>query len=185
MKALRPLRELATPLADISEPMPYSAVQSAFDGFFPRGQLLSYWKSAYLTELSDEAIELVARKARERPSWLTLLDVYSMDGAIGRVDSEETAFAERSAPWMVTINGNWGDPAETEDHVAWVREAWNEISAFGTGAAYLNFTGLADEPRETSVNDAFGRNLRRLAEVKAAYDPDNFFRRNNNVLPAS
>jgi FAD/FMN-containing dehydrogenase len=185
MRVLQPLRELAAPLADISQPMPYTAVQSAFDGFFPRGHLRSYWKALYLPELSDEAIELISRQAGDRPSWLTLVDVYAMGGAIGRIDPEETAFAERTAPYMVTLNGNWSDPADDANQIEWVREAWRELSELGTGATYLNFTGIADEARDVSVSDAFGRNLRRLAEIKDTYDPDNFFRRNNNIAPAS
>jgi FAD/FMN-containing dehydrogenase len=184
MSAMQPLRELATPLADISDVMPYTAVQSAFDGFFPRAQLRSYWKSVYLPALPDEAIEVFARRAQERPSWLTLVDVYAMGGQIARVDDEATSFAERAAPWMVAVDGNWSDAEDTEAQIAWVRETWNELSEFGTGSTYLNFTGLADEPAETSVSDAFGRKLHRLSEVKATYDPDNFFRRNNNIAPA-
>ena len=186
MKVMQPLRELATPLADISDVMPYTAVQSAFDGFFPRAQLQSYWKSAYLPALPDEAIEVFARA---RPgagrSWLTLVDVYAMGGEIGRVDPDATSFTERDGAVDGDDQGNWGEPADTDAHIAWVRETWSEIAAFGTGSAYLNFTGLADEPAETSVGDAFGRNLSRLSQVKATYDPDNFFRRNNNIAPAA
>jgi FAD/FMN-containing dehydrogenase len=182
MTALQPLRELAEPLADISQPMPYTAVQSAFDGFFPRSQLRSYWKAVYLPELPDEVIEIVARRAQDRPSWLDIVDVYSMGGAIARLDPDETAFAQRSAPWMALVMGNWSEATHDDEQIAWVRETWAEISAFGSGT-YLNFVGLADEPRDTSVDDAFGRNLQRLAEVKAKYDPENFFRRNNNIAP--
>ena len=185
MKVLQPLRELATPLADISQPMPFTMVQSAFDGFFPHGQLQSYWKSLYLSELSDEAIDLIAQKAQERPSPLTLLDVYTMGGAVNRVASEDTAFSERSAPYMVAVPGNWSDAGDNAENIAWVRQTWSEIGAFGTGSTYLNFTGRADERTDVGVDDALGRNLRRLAEVKATYDPDNFFRVNNNIVPAT
>jgi hypothetical protein len=78
----------------------------------------------------------------------------------------------------------WTDEVSDADGVAWVRSAWEEISRYGTGDVYLNFTGLADEAASAGVDSAFGRNLRRLAEIKAVYDPDNFFRVNNNILPA-
>jgi FAD/FMN-containing dehydrogenase len=184
MRVLQPLRELATPLVDISQPMSFRAVQSAFDPFFARGQLQAYWKSLYLPELADEALEVIVEKAQGRPSPLTLVNVSVMGGAIARVGAEDTAFGERSAPYLVAIMGNWSDPADNTDHIAWVREAWQELAKFGTGATYLNFGGRADEGMDAGVADAFGDKLRRLAEVKATYDPANFFRRNNNILPA-
>jgi FAD/FMN-containing dehydrogenase len=184
MSVLQPLRELAKPLADISQPMPFTFVQSAFDGFFPRGQLHAYWKSAYVAELSDEVIEIVARRSAKRPTGLTFVDVYAMGGAVNRVGSDETAFGERSAPWMVSVNGNWTGADDDDTNVGWVRETWSEIDTLGIGSTYLNFTG-AEEAGSPSVHHAFGRNLERLAEIKAVYDPDNFFRRNNNIAPPS
>jgi FAD/FMN-containing dehydrogenase len=185
MSVLAPLRELGTPLADLSQPMPFTAVQTAFDPLFPRNELQAYWKSQYLEELSDEAIEAIAGRAQDRPAPLTLVNTFHMGGAISKVGPEDTAFATRSAPFMISIDGMWTDPADSADRVAWVRSAWDEISKFGTGDVYLNFTGLADEAPSAGVDSAFGRNLRRLAEVKATYDPDNFFRLNNNIAPAS
>jgi FAD/FMN-containing dehydrogenase len=191
MKALQPLRELGTPLADISEPMPYTIVQSAFDGFFPRGGLQGYWKSLYLHELSDEAIDLIVQKGVERSPGsseyeLVYLDILPMSGAVNRVEPAATAFAERSAPYLVSVDANWTGSAENATNIAWVREAWSDIAGkFGTGGTYLNFSGREDEPAGAGVDEALAGNLRRLAEIKATYDPDNFFRRNNNIRPAS
>jgi FAD/FMN-containing dehydrogenase len=184
MRVLQPLRELSTPLADISQPMPFTFVQSAFDPFFPRGTLRAYWKSAYVSELSDEVIEIVARRSAERPSDLTFVDVYPMGGEIARIGSDESAFGERAAPYMVAVAGNWTDASDDEANIAWVREVWGEIDTLGTGSTYLNFTG-PEEPAASSVPHAFGRNFDRLAEIKARYDPDNLFRRNNNIHPAA
>jgi FAD/FMN-containing dehydrogenase len=184
MQVMQPLRELATPLADISQPMPFAVVQSAFDAFFPRGMLRAYWKSAYVTELSDEVIEIVARRSAERPSGLTFVDVYPMGGEVTRVRPDESAFGERAAQYMVSVAGNWPDAGDDEANIAWVREAWAEVDALGTGSTYLNFTGPED-PTASSVPHAFGRNLDRLAEVKARYDPGNLFRRNNNIQPST
>jgi len=172
-------------LFDMSGPTPFTAVQSGFDPLFPRNQIQAYWKSQYLDELTDEAIDLIAVKALDRPAPLTLVNTFHMGGAIAKVDPEATAFATRSAPFMVSIDGMWDDPAENADMVAWVRATWEEVKRFGNGSVYLNFTGLADEAPSAGVDTAFGRNLRRLAEVKKAYDPDNFFRLNNNIAPAS
>lgn len=183
MELMQPLRELATPLADISQPMPFTVVQSAFDAFFPRGAFQSYWKSVYLPALPDEVLELIARKGAERPSPLTFVDTYVNGGAMSRVAAGDTAFGDRSMPYMVAIVGCWDDRADNDDNIAWIRETWREIGEFGAGT-YLNFAGLVEEDADTVVADAFGPNLQRLAEIKSTYDPANFFRRNNNVVPA-
>ena len=85
---------------------------------------------------------------------------------------------------MVSIDGMWTDAADDADNVAWVRSAWDAVRTFGNGGEYLNFTGRAHEAAGASVESAFGRNLERLARVKAAYDTDNLFRINNNIHPA-
>ncbi|MGH3910297.1 MAG: FAD-binding oxidoreductase, partial [Pseudonocardiaceae bacterium] len=184
MAVLSPLRELGTPLFDMSQPTPYADVQSGFDPLFPRNTLRAYWKTQYLNELTDGAIDVIADRALDRPAPMTLLNTLHMGGAIGAVGPGRTAFAERSAPFMVSIDGNWTDPAADEETVGWVRSAWEGIGVHGTGAVYLNFTGLAEESMRAGVDDALGRNLRRLADIKASYDPGNFFRFNNNILPA-
>jgi FAD/FMN-containing dehydrogenase len=182
---MQPLRELGTALFDMSGPTPYTGVHSGLDPLFPRQTWQAYWKSQYLDELTDDAIDVIASKAQDRPAPLTLVNTFHMGGAIGDVGAEETAFAERSAPYMVSIDGMWGDAADNDANVAWVRAAWDEVRQYGNGAVYLNFTGLADEAPAAGVETAYGRNLHRLAEVKAAYDPDNFFRINNNIKPAA
>lgn len=183
MKVLQPLRELGTPLADISDPIPFVGVQQAFDEFFQRGVLRSYWKSTYLSELSDEAVDLVAKAGQERASTRTLIALFSWGGAINRVGPEDTANSERSANWMVSIDGNWHDAADDDKVVSWVRERWSAIHKLGTGSTYLNFTGITDEGADVGVESAFGKNLKRLADIKKKYDPDNFFRLNNNIKP--
>jgi FAD/FMN-containing dehydrogenase len=184
MKVMQPLRELGTPLFDMSGPTPFVGVQTGFDPLFPRDTLRAYWKSQYLSELTDDAIDTIAAKAGERPAPLTLVNTFHMGGAIADVGEEDTAFATRRAPYMISIDGMWTDAAEDAANVAWVRGAWSEIAKYGTGEVYLNFTGLANEAAQAGVDSAFGRNLRRLAEVKAKYDPNNFFQINNNILPA-
>ena len=181
---MAPLRRLGTPLFDMSGPMPFTAVQSGFDPLFPRNALRAYWKSQYLDELSDAAIEVIAGRALARPKPLTLVNTFHMGGAIAAVDPEATAFAHRSAPFMVSIDGMWDDPGDDDATIAWVRSAWDDVAAHGNGGVYLNFTGLADEDLDAGVDTAFGRNLRRLSEIKAAYDPDNLFRLNHNITPA-
>jgi FAD/FMN-containing dehydrogenase len=182
---MQPLRELGTVLFDMSGPTPFVGVQQGFDALFPRDTLRAYWKSQYVDELSDAAIDTIAARAQDRPAPLTLVNTFHMGGAIARVGEEDTAFATRSAPYMISIDGMWTEAADDDANVEWVRSAWRDVSEYGTGEVYLNFTGLADEDMTAGVDSAHGRNLERLAEIKAKYDPDNFFRVNNNVVPAS
>jgi FAD/FMN-containing dehydrogenase len=182
---MQPLRELGTVLFDMSGPTPFVGVQTGFDPLFPRDTLRAYWKSQYLDELSDGAIDTIAAAAQDRPAPLTLVNTFHMGGAIASVGEEDTAFATRTSPYMVSIDGMWTEAGDDAANVAWVRSAWGNVGEYGTGEVYLNFTGLADEDATAGVDSALGRNLGRLAEIKAKYDPDNFFRINNNVVPAS
>ena len=185
MKVMQPLRELGSALADISQPMPFAAVQSAFDPFFPMGKLQSYWKAQNLAGLPDEAIRVIAARAKERPSPLTLVVTFQMGGAINRVSPAETAYAERSAPWMSSMDGNWENPADNEANIAWVRESFKQVAPYSTGTTYTNFTGQADETTGALAANAYGTNMTRLRLIKARYDPDNFFRLNPNIAPAA
>ena len=184
MKVMQPLRELGTPLADISQPMPFTAVQSAFDGLFPMGKLQSYWKAQYLAELPDEAIAVIAATANGRPAPVTLVATFQMGGAINRVGPTETAYGERSALWMSSIDGNWDSPADNEANIAWVRKSFAQIAPYSNGTTYTNFTGQADEAAGALADTAYGQNMTRLRQIKASYDPENFFRLNPNIAPS-
>jgi berberine-like enzyme len=159
--------------------------QAAFDAFFPKGQLASYRKSVYLNERTDDLIDLIVRRATQRPSPRTLVHVPMMGGAMSRVAADATAFGDRSAPFMLSADGNWVDQADTADNVAWVREVISQVGGFsGAGGAYLNFSGQEESAAAELVRAAYGDNLQRLAEVKKRYDPGNLFRLNNNITPA-
>src|SRR5699024_3397793 len=122
--------ELGTPLFDMSQPMPYAVIQSNFDAFFPRGGLRAYWKSQYLDELTDNAIDTIAEIALDRPAPLTLVNTFHFGGAVHDVGVEESAFAERSAPFMVSVDTMWSNPAQDAAAVAWGRAAWQRLSAY-------------------------------------------------------
>ncbi|MCE3554827.1 FAD-binding oxidoreductase [Pseudonocardia sp. RS11V-5] len=183
MRVLQPLRELGTPLFDLSQPMPYAVVQSSFDGLFPRGGHRAYWKSQYLDELTDDAIDALARLSQDRPAPLTLVNTFRIGGAVHAVDPEATAFAERTSPYMVSFDTMWTDADQDEAAIAWSRSAFEEMTKYGNGRVFLNFTGRQDEPLQAGTDTAFGRNLHRLGRIKAALDPDNVFQLNNNIVP--
>jgi FAD/FMN-containing dehydrogenase len=148
------------------------------------GKLQSYWKAQHLPTLSDEAITVIAERANQRPSPPTLVATFQMGGAINRVGPTETAYAERSALWMSSIDGNWENPSDNAANIAWVRDSFKQISPFSNGVTYTSFIGQADETASALAAQGYGGNMVRLQRIKAAYDPDNFFRLNPNVIPA-
>ncbi|HZJ10049.1 MAG TPA: BBE domain-containing protein, partial [Trueperaceae bacterium] len=175
------LRKIGTPLHDMSGPQSFVALQSDFDGPFPAG-LRYYWKSLYLDDLSDETIEAIVERSVERPSDMTFIPIRHLGGAVARVADAETAVANRQAPYLLSIDNAWADPAADERNIAWVRAFWDAMRAHSQGGVYLNFAGLKDEG--AAVTKAGHRaNFDRLAALKAAYDPDNVFRLNQNVPP--
>jgi FAD/FMN-containing dehydrogenase len=187
MQTLQPLRQLGTPVFDLSQPMPYTAVQASFDPFFPRGELRAYWKSLYLDELTDDAIDAIARRATDadRPGPMTLVNTFHLGGAVHAVGQQDTAFAERSSPFMVSIDTMWSDPDQDAAAIAWGRASWEEMSKYGNGKVFLNFTGRADETLQSGTTAMYGPNAQRLGRIKAAYDPTNLFQLNNNIVPTA
>ncbi len=181
-RATRSLRELATPLLDLSGPVEYLDFQRSLDPFFPAGRRY-HWKALYLDGLSDAAIETTIDWSNRRPSSDTLVIIRHCGGAIARVGAEDTAFGDRSSEWMLSIDSTWGDPADDATNVAYTRAFWNAAVPFSDGKTYFNFPGLLEEGDE-AVRASYGANHARLARIKAAYDPENRFRLNPNVLPA-
>jgi FAD/FMN-containing dehydrogenase len=182
-RAIQPLRELASPLVDMSGPVNYLEFQSLLDPFFPRG-LRYYWKALYLDGFSDAAIDTTLEWSERRPSNDTLVIVRHCGGAISRVGAEETAFGDRSSEWMLSIDSTWQDPADDEVNIAYTREFWDATLQYSDGKTYFNFPGLL-ENGETEVRSSYGSNHERLARIKAAYDPENAFRLNQNIVPAA
>ncbi|MEV7007495.1 FAD-binding oxidoreductase [Streptosporangium sp. NPDC051022] len=183
-EVLRPVRHLGTPLADPSGPMPYRMFQSAFDFFFAKGALASYWKSLFLKELTGRAVDLIVGGGLARTTPQSMVHVPLLGGAVSRVGPHDTAFGDRDARCMLSVDGNWVDHHGAADHVAWVRRTIGRAEELSTGGTYLNFDG--EEPAKTPelVSAAFGENLRRLTELKGRYDPRNLFRLNANIPPA-
>jgi FAD/FMN-containing dehydrogenase len=181
---IRWLRELGPkPLADFSGRRSYVEAQRFFDDDYPRGRLY-YWKSLYLSELSNEVLQELQVAGRERPSTLSSVDVWFLDGAPGDVDGRATAFARRNAPYLIAIEANWDDAASTQVNVEWARESWRRLARHCGGEAYLNFPGFAEEANDL-VRSAFGDNYPRLRAIKRRYDPFNRLRGNFNIPPAS
>jgi FAD/FMN-containing dehydrogenase len=177
-QAIRPLRRIVTPLADLSGPRPFLEVQKFFDADYPNGRLY-YWKSVYLEDLHDEAIAAAIDHAAARPSPLTSLDLWFLEGAINRVPADRTAFVRRDVKHAVAIEANWIDPAQSDANIAWARGVFDDLQRFACGV-YLNFPGFMEDA-DRLLQGAYGENYERLLALKTAYDPDNLFRGALNI----
>ena len=180
-RIMQPLRELGQPLLDLSGQMPYVDLQSMFDPFFPKGGMY-YFKSQYVDEMSDDLIDELYAIAKARPSHRSLLVIWHQGGATSRVGAQETPLAGRDAPYLVSFDGAWFDPADNEPNIAWARDGWAAMQRHSSGEMYLNFAGLGEE-KEELVRSGYGINYQRLVRIKNKYDPTNFFRVNNNIPP--
>jgi len=179
----RALRELAPPLLDMSGPMPFVDVQSSLDPFFPAG-LRYYWKALYLDGFSDGVVDDMVDWSMRRPSLDSLVIVRHLGGAIARVGADETAFGDRDSEFMLSIVATWRDAGGDDRNIAWTRDFWQAMRRYSAGKTYFNFPGLLEEG-DAAIRDSYGANHARLAAIKAAYDPENVFRGNQNIKPAS
>jgi FAD/FMN-containing dehydrogenase len=180
-QALAPLREFATPLADLSGVSTYVEMQSGFDDFLIDG-LQYYWKSLFLNALDDTTIESIVQLGLDRSSPDTLFALRHLGGAVSQLPDDATAYGNRRALYNLSIDSTWTDPAETERHIAWTRAAWSRMREQTGGGVYLNFAGLGEE-NDTLAHAGYGINYPRLQQVKRRYDPTNLFRNNINITP--
>jgi FAD/FMN-containing dehydrogenase len=178
--ALREARELEPALYGI-QPMPFPALQSAFDELYP-SRLQWYWRADFFKELSDDAIERHVEHASQLPTMHSTMHLYPVDGAAGRPSDTATPWAYRDAHWAEVIAGVDPEPANAEEIKRWTIGYWEAVHPFSAGGAYVNFLGEGEG--EERVRATYGHNYERLAQIKARYDPDNFFSVNQNILPS-
>jgi FAD/FMN-containing dehydrogenase len=181
-EALRPLRGLGDPIADLSGPMPYTEAQKILDEDYPDGWRY-YWKSVNVGGLDDGVIEALMEHAEAAPSNHSTIDVWFQGGAMGRVGADESAFGDRSAPILLGIEANW-EAGEDEANIAWARGCYADMRRFSCGGVYLNFPGFLEEGQGL-MRDAYGENYERLVALKNEYDPANLFRLNQNIEPTA
>lgn len=179
--AIRPMRELATPVADFSGRMSFLDAQQIFDPEYPDGRRY-YWKAINIDHLEDPVIDALIGHAASRPSSLTSLDVWMGGGAMNRVKPGDTAFVHRNIPFMIGIESNWDNLSDDEANIKWSREVFEDMKRFSSGGTYLNFPGFVEEG-ENLIKSAYAGNYERLQTIKAKYDPDNFFSSTMNILP--
>jgi FAD/FMN-containing dehydrogenase len=177
--ALKPLMDVAPIVAEHVGPMPYPALNSAFDALVPSG-LQHYWKANFVTELTDEAIDAHIQHGPNVPVVNSTVHIYPINGACHRVAPDATAFAYRDATFATVIAGMWPDAADNEANVKWVRDYYDATAPLSEEGGYVNFMADDDQQR---IKANYKGNYDRLVEVKRKYDPDNLFHLNQNIKP--
>jgi FAD/FMN-containing dehydrogenase len=180
--AMRPLKQFGSPAMDALGPISYCQLNQMLDGAYPKGAL-NYWKSSFLTDLSDQAIDAMIACFARCPTPMGQLLVEHVHGAATRVGVGDTAFPHRAKGYNLVVLSEWTEPTQTEACIVWARETYHEMERFFAAGRYVNY--LADDESGEPVAAAYGPNYRRLQELKTKYDPNNFFRMNQNILPLS
>jgi hypothetical protein len=176
------LKSVPPPIFNWMSAMPFSAMQSLFDPFLPKG-LQWYWKGDFVKSLPDEAIETHIEHTAKAPGELSFMHLYPIDGAVHRVGKDATAWSAREATWSMVIAGVDSDPQCADALKTWGREYWKAVHPFNLEGGYVNF--MMDDEVTGRIQESYGENYKRLASVKAKYDPTNLFQVNQNIQPAA
>jgi hypothetical protein len=177
---LEPLRRLRSPSFEFFAPMPFPMLQSMFDGLYTPG-LQWYWKADFFKELGDEAIALHAKHGAQLPTMHSTMHLYPVNGAAHKVGSNETPWSHRDAVWSEVIVGVDPDPANKDRITEWAKSYWQALHPYGDGGGYVNF--MMEGEGEDRIRATYRDSYDKLARIKAKYDPNNFFRVNQNIRP--
>ena len=178
-KSVNVFREYKKPALDYVGPIPFSGLQGMFDALYPKG-LQWYWKADFIKDLSNEAILVNIKHGNKLPTTHSTMHMYPINGASHNKGNTDTAFSYRDANWAQVIVGVDPDPANKEKLSTWAKEYWEAIHPFSAGGAYINF--MMEEGQER-VKASYRDNYGKLVKIKSKYDPNNFFRVNQNIQP--
>ncbi len=179
-RALAPIRRAGPVAAELVTPMPFPALNAAFDDLVGRG-LQHYWKTSFASDITDGAIAAHLEHGPQVPAVNATMHIYPVNGACRRVAADATAFAFRDASFATNVAGMWPDPADNEKNIAWVRRYYEALAPHSTPGGYVNFMAGDDQDR---MRDSYKGNYDRLVQIKKKYDPENLFRMNQNIRPA-
>jgi FAD/FMN-containing dehydrogenase len=179
--ALQPIKKFGTPIMDTIGPTTYEATNMMLDAGFPRGAL-NYWKSNFMMDLSDKAIDTLISQFASCPSPMSGLLLEHIHGAATGVGVTETAFPHRREGYNFLVVSQWLNPADNAQNIAWARESYDAMLPYFTSGRYVNYLG--EDEGEDAVAAAYGPNHERLRTLKAKYDPTNLFHLNQNIRPA-
>ena len=149
------------------------------DSDFPHGRRY-YTKSGYFAYLDDSTIDRLVEGISTVPSSETQIELAYLGGAAGRIAARETAFGDRSAPFIMNLLANWSDASSDVLKVSWIRGLFNKLRPAMKPGVYVNFMSGDEQDR---VPEAYQERWGRMIAVKTQYDPHNFFRLNQNVPP--
>jgi FAD/FMN-containing dehydrogenase len=181
-EAMRLLKGFGSPVLDALGPMPYCQLNGMLDAAYPKGAL-NYWKSSFLAQLSDDAIDTMVESFARCPSPMCQLLIEHFHGAATRVGVGDTAFPLRANGYNFLVLCQWAEPEISDRCIAWARQTYTDMAPFFASARYVNY--LDDDDVGDPVAAAYGPNYRRLQQLKTKYDPDNFFHMNQNIRPSS
>jgi FAD/FMN-containing dehydrogenase len=179
-RAAQPIKQFGVPAMDVIGPMPYSQVNAMLDAGYPRGAL-NYWKSNFLSSLSDEAIRTLIDCFAKCPTPMGQLLLEHFHGAVTRVGVTDTAFPHRTPGYNLVVLSEWMEPKDSSACIAWARDSYTAMQPFMGSGRYVNYLG--DDQAGDGVAAAYGPNHQRLQRLKAKYDPENFFHMNQNIRP--
>jgi len=179
--AFKPVRQFSPPAIDFAGPIPLPALQSMFDGLYPAG-LQWYWRSDVFDRYDDKTIDLHVKYGAQLPTMHSTMHIYPINGAAHRPGNQDTAWGHRKANFAQVIVGVDPNPANNARMSAWAKDYWLALHPYSLGGGYVNM--IMDEGEE-GVKAAYGDNYARLAQVKAKYDPTNFFHVNQNIKPGA
>ena len=180
--AARPIKSFGAPLMDTVGPMSYCDLNAMLDAAYPKGAL-SHWKSSFLAQLSDDAIDTMIDRFAQSPSPMDQVLLEHLHGAATRVGGGDTAFPHRAGGYNFLVVSEWMDPAQTDRGVAWARDTYAAMAPFMASGRYVNY--LDHDEAGDAAAAAYGSNYLRLRELKTKYDPSNFFHMNQNIRPMS
>lgn len=178
-RRFKPFHDVAEVKAEMVGPVPYPAINAAFDGLFPTG-IRQYWKGNFVKDLTDAAIAAHVRHGPNAPTVSSTMHLYPINGACHDVAPEATAFGHRDANFAMVVLAASNDPADDAAHTKWVRDYAEAVAPHSEPGGYINFMDGDDGGR---VRDNYGGNYDRLVEIKRRYDPGNLFRVNQNIAP--
>jgi FAD binding domain/Berberine and berberine like len=154
-------------------------LQTMADSDFPHGRRY-YTKSGYFTDLDDSTIGRLVESVATIPSSETQIELAYLGGAAARIGADETAFGDRSSPFILNLLANWSEPSADAGNVAWIRGIFNQLRPAMKPGVYVNFMSGDEQDR---VPEAYHRRWERIVAAKSHYDPNNLFRLNQNVPP--
>ena len=180
--AVAPIKKFGHPIMDVLGPIPYTQLNMMLDQSLPRGAR-NYWKSHFLPELTDGAIDALVDGYAQTPSPMAAIVIEHFHGAPTRVPLSDTAFTLRTPGFNVLVLSQWKDHGDDARAIAWGKSTYAAVKAFGGPNRYMNYLD-ADDSGDVALKAAYGPNLPRLRELKKKYDPTNVFHLNVNIPPA-